>query len=128
MAFPATYNFNYYRGDYYSFVIRPKTSNGLQFNLDNFVYNESTNPNNATFKIASSRGSVGFASQRTCTVDVDATTGIITCVIPPSVGTTLTPGTWVYDVEITNPTDSVVYTLLTGTITVTDQISGATSL
>jgi len=28
MAFPGTYNFNYYRGDRYEFVIRPKTANG----------------------------------------------------------------------------------------------------
>jgi hypothetical protein len=31
MAFPGSYNFNYYRGDTAEFVIRPKTANGSAF-------------------------------------------------------------------------------------------------
>jgi len=40
------------------------------------------------------------------------------------VGSTLDAGTYVYDVQITSG-PSVIYTLITGTITVTEQVSGA---
>jgi hypothetical protein len=36
MAFPGTYNFNYYRGDTAQFVVRPKTSNGASFDLTDY--------------------------------------------------------------------------------------------
>ena len=36
MAFPATYNFSYYRGDTNQFVIRPKNSDGSAFDLDGY--------------------------------------------------------------------------------------------
>jgi hypothetical protein len=42
----------------------------------------------------------------------------------PGVGRQLNPGTYVYDVQITSGA-AVIYTLLTGTITVTDDITGA---
>ena len=47
MAFPGTYNFNYYRGDTFQFIVRPKDANGDQFDLDGYT---------AGFTIASSRG------------------------------------------------------------------------
>ena len=34
MAFPGTYNFNYYRGDTNEFVISPKNSDGTTFQLE----------------------------------------------------------------------------------------------
>jgi hypothetical protein len=48
MAFPGSYNFNYYRGDTAEFVIRPKTANGSAFDLTGF---------SADFFIANTRGS-----------------------------------------------------------------------
>ena len=36
MAFPGSYNFNYYRGDTAEFVVRPKTANGDAFDLTGF--------------------------------------------------------------------------------------------
>jgi len=42
----------------------------------------------------------------------------------PGVGNTLDAGTYVYDVQIENG-PSLVFTLLTGTITVTEQVTGA---
>jgi hypothetical protein len=116
MAFPGTYNFNYYRGDTAEFVVRPKTSNGGAFDLTNYT---------ASFTIANRRGSSG--SQTVATATVNSTTDIITCTITPSVGRTLAAGTYVYDVQITNtvPNPDVILTVLTGSITVTDDITGA---
>jgi hypothetical protein len=121
MAFPSTFNFSYYRGDSYQFVIRPKTSNSQQFDLTGYASED------ALFTIALSRGSAGISSQKLGTVDIDDSEGTITCTISPTVGKTLTAGTWVYDVQIEDTTGEIIYTILTGTVTVTDEISGATA-
>jgi hypothetical protein len=116
MAFPGTYNFNYYRGDTAEFVIRPKSNsnNNEAFDLTGYT---------AIFTIATARGVAGTAA----TAVVNDVTNIITCTIVPSVGRTLAAGTYVYDVQITNatPNPDVIFTLLTGTITVTNDITGA---
>jgi hypothetical protein len=117
MAFPGTYNFSYYRGDTYQFIIRPKNANGTTFVLDAYT---------AVFTIANRRGS--GAVQVIATATVDTANDIVTCTITPEQGRQLFAGTsYVYDVQITNvtPTPDVVFTLLTGSITVTDDVSGA---
>ena len=60
---------------------------------------------------------------------VNDVTNIITCTIVPSVGRALVAGTYVYDVQITNetPNPDVIFTLLTGTITVTNDITGSSA-
>lgn len=113
MAFPGTYNFNYYRGDTAEFVVRPKSSNGTAFDLTGYT---------ALFTIANRRGSTG--SQTSAQAVVDTVNDIITCTILPATGRNLTPGSYVYDVQIKNGT-ALIFTLLTGTITVTDDITGA---
>ena len=114
MAFPATYNFSYYKGDTNEFVVRPKNSDGSAFDLAGYT---------ADFYIATSRGDNPTFSVEANAV-VYSTNDIVTCTILPSIGSTLDAGTYVYDVEITSgPT--VVYTLITGTITVTEQVTGA---
>jgi len=116
MAFPGTYNFNYYRGDTYQFVIRPKNANGTTMSLDSFAENE-------VFTIANRRGSAG--TQVEATAVVDTANDIVTCTIEPAQGRLLSAGTtYVYDVQINNGA-GVIYTLLTGSITVTDDVSGA---
>jgi hypothetical protein len=116
MAFPGTYNFSYYRGDTYQFIVRPKNANGTVFTLDDYS-------DGALFTIANRRGSTGTQVVATATVDI--TNHIITCTITPEQGRELTSGTtYVYDVQIENGA-SIVYTLLTGLITVTDDITGA---
>lgn len=116
MAFPGTYNFNYYRGDTYQFIIRPKNANGATFPLDDY-------DGNAAFTIANVRGSTG--TQVAATATVDTTQDIVTCTITPTQGRELAAGTtYVYDVQIDNGA-GVIYTLLTGSITVTDDITGA---
>lgn len=118
MAFPGTYNFNYYRGDTFQFVIRPKTSNGGTFALDDYS-------GNAIFTISTDRGAAGVSNQIEATAVIDTSEDIITCTIEPDQGRQLEGGTsYVYDVQIDNGAD-VIYTLLTGTITVTDDITGA---
>jgi hypothetical protein len=113
MAFPSTYNFNYYRGDTAQFVARPKNANdGSSFDLTDY---------DGTFTIADVRGATG--TQISAEATVNETTDIVTCTISSTVGRDLEPGTYVYDVQIDNGIQ--VYTLLTGTITVTDDITGA---
>ena len=55
---------------------------------------------------------------------VDTVNDTVTCTILPGVGGTLDAGTYVYDVQIANGA-SLIFTLLTGTITVTEQVTGA---
>jgi hypothetical protein len=116
MAFPGTYNFSYYRGDTYQFIIRPKNANGTTFALDAYV-------GNADFTIANRRGINGTQVAATATVDIS--TDIVTCTITGEQGRELVAGTtYVYDVQIDNGA-GVIFTLLTGSITVTDDVTGA---
>ena len=116
MAFPGTYNFSYYRGDTYQFIIRPKNANGTTFSLDDYA-------GNADFTIANVRGSTG--TQISATATVDTGTDIVTCTITGTQGRQLVAGTtYVYDVQIDNGA-GVIFTLLTGSITVTDDVTGA---
>ncbi len=125
MAFPGTYDFDYYRGDTFRFVISPKTSAGATFPLDDY------SAAGAIFSIASSRGdspttsidSVADTSKLSAVIDTSA--DVITCTIKPGARTDLVGGsTYYYDVEIFNGT-TLRYTLLTGEITVTDDVTGA---
>jgi hypothetical protein len=116
MAFPGTYNFSYYRGDTYQFVIRPKNANGTTFALDDYA-------GNADFTISNRRGSTG--TQISATATVDTANDIVTCTITGATGRGLVGGTtYVYDVQIDNGA-GIIFTLLTGSITVTDDITGA---
>lgn len=118
MAFPGTYNFNYYRGDTTEFVVRPKNSNGDAFDLTGY---------SANFTIANKRGDAVDVVQYEAQAVVNDTTNIVTCTIIPSLGRTLAAGTYVYDVQITDetPNPDVILTILTGTVTVTNDITGA---
>jgi hypothetical protein len=115
MAFPGTYNFNYYKGDTFEFIIRPKDSNGNAFPLDAYL-------NGATFTIANQTGPGGI--RYTGSAVVNTVNDFITCTITPTVGQSLTTGTtWFYDVEIRNA--FTVYTLLRGTISITNDVTQA---
>jgi hypothetical protein len=113
MAFPGTYNFNYYRGDTFSFIIRPKDASGNVFQLNGYQ---------AAFTIANKRG-LG-ATQYTGQAVINTADDIVTCTIDPTTGRNLVAGqTWVYDVQIND--SSSTFTLLNGNITATDDITGA---
>jgi hypothetical protein len=118
MSFPATYNYSYYKGDTLEFVIRPKNSDGSAFDLEGF---------DADFTIATGRGTSTTSNPITdyeAQAVVDEANNLVTCTILPGVGIQLSAGTYVYDVQI-DASASEVYTLVTGTISVTDHITGA---
>ena len=120
MAFPGTYNFNYYAGDTFEFFIYPKNSTGGVFtDLGDY---------NPKFTIATSRGSVedvvlaSSASTQLLTT-IDGTGTYISCTIKPEGGRNLLGQSYVYDVEIEHDSNGKVHTLLTGTISVTQDIT-----
>jgi hypothetical protein len=113
MAFPATYNISYYRGDSYVFILNPKNSDGSTFNLNNY---------SGYFQIKEARGPSNPAII-SGNVSIDTPiTGSLTCTIDAEDGEDLDPGIYVYDVQITK-TDGTTYTLVTGTFTVTDDVT-----
>lgn len=114
MAFPATFNISYYEGDSYEFKIYPKNSVGGVFDLSGYT---------ASFFIATARGA--GATQFECDADID-NDSTVTCEIKPAQGRQLVAGTrYEYDVQVSNSTTGKVYTLLTGTVSVTADITGA---
>ena len=118
MAFPGTYNITYYKGDTLEFRIYPKDATGAVFDLTDY--------GNATFKIATERGAGGVAGQITGFAQIHSSNTYLTCAITPDNGDDMSAGTtYVYDVQIRKvgtPYD-FIYTLLTGTITVTDEVT-----
>lgn len=119
MAFPATYNIQYYQGDTYQFVIQPKSSSGETFSI-------SSTTHDAYFRIATQRGGAEGTGTASGTATISANSVI--CTIAPSVGNSLNPSTvYYYDVSVQSKTDpnNIVYTLLTGTISVTADIGSA---
>jgi len=114
MSFPANFNISYYKGDTNEFVLRPKNASGSAFDLAGYT---------ANFFIASSRGNNPTFRVEAQAV-INASTDIVTCTILPGVGGTLSAGSFVYDVQITSGA-ATIYTLVTGTITVTEQVTGA---
>jgi hypothetical protein len=118
MAFPGTYNINYYKGDTYEFRIYPKDAAGEPFDLTDFDGSES-------FTIANVRGS---EATTTIYAFADIVDDYVLCAIRPGDSLNLVAGTtYYYDVSIDKTGDEYdsVFTLLTGTITVTDHVSGA---
>jgi hypothetical protein len=131
MAFPGTYNFSYYKGDTYEFKIYPKNSDGTAFNLSSFADTESED--NARFFVATERGIAGVESQIECSAQIvtELSDTYILCTITPGQGASMNAGTsYVYDVEIRKTVEATPYilTLVTGTISVTDQVTGAGDL
>ena len=151
MAFPATYDFNYYKGDTFEFRIYPKKNDGTVFDLSSFylptnyantpddVTDSSAPYDSAQFTIATVRGATQVINGVTsavvpikCFARVDVGTNtFVQCAIRPTEGNQLVAGTeYVYDVEVRHPAggpDSPFYekviTLMTGKITVTDQVT-----
>lgn len=128
MAFPGTYNFNYYKGDTFEFKVYPKTSTGSAFDLTTYSTESSPPGNGAKFTISTARGTTGVASQLSATATISLDDNSITCRITPTIGNQLDANvSYVYDVQIDKGAgaSATVFTLLTGTITLTDQVTGA---
>lgn len=114
MAFPGTFNISYYEGDTYEFKIYPKNSIGGVFDLSGY---------SAKFFIATARGAGATQFECDASIGVDST---VTCEIKPAQGRQLAAGTsYVYDVQVANSSTGKVYTLLTGNVAVTADITGA---
>ncbi len=122
MAFPGSYNINYYRGDTLEFRIYPKDANGNTFSLSGY--------GGAKFWIQTQKGNAGYSSRIECIATISSDSSYVLCVIPPTTsgGLALTAGTtYVYDVEVSKTVSgsyNLVHTLLQGQITVTDHVSG----
>ena len=147
MAFPATYDFNYYKGDTFEFRIYPKKNDGTVFNLSSYQIDSDSSStidgvvdtvspyDSARFTISDVRGSAGAANKKDCFARISDDGTFVQCAIRPTDSTSLVAGTeYVYDVEVKKPAGAsgsgqyeIVQTLLTGKITITDQVTGATS-
>lgn len=130
MAFPSTYNFSYYKGDTFEFKIYPKNSNGTAFDLSTFATTAIPAGGGAKFTIATSRGSAGVNGKKDCPAVISLSDNSITCTITPDIGKTLSAAqnvSYVYDVEISKGSGATVHTLLTGNISITEQVTGATA-
>jgi hypothetical protein len=148
MAFPATYDFNYYKGDTFEFRIYPKKNDGTVFDLSpyysptnfanepDYVNDLSTQYDSAQFTIATARGVIpsnALQQPIRCFARVSDDNTYVLCAIRPTDAETLVAGTeYVYDVEVKKPAGlpgsgqyEIVQTLLSGKITVTDQVTGA---
>jgi hypothetical protein len=116
MAFPGELNLTYYKGDTQEFNIYPKQDGGNSpFYMTGYTIK---------FSIAEARGS-NSVIECYAVVDSDDPT-LARCAIRPADGAQLTPGTsYVYDIEISKDATPypLVYTILTGTVTVTDQVT-----
>lgn len=120
MAFPGTFNISYYKGDTYEFNIYPKDASGQPFDLSGY---------SVTFTIASSRGpnpDVTFSGYALIPTDA---TSVRCAIIPADAAEMVSGNSYVYDIEVSNTSEELpyplVYTLLTGTISVTSDITGA---
>jgi hypothetical protein len=120
MAFPGELNINYYKGDTYEFNIYPKLAGGSAMDLSGYT---------VQFKIGLTRGTTTLIE---CYSNIPTISGgedfpnYVKCAITPDAGNQLDPTkTYYYDVEIkkSGVPYPYVYTLLTGQILVTDQVS-----
>lgn len=122
MAFPGELNINYYKGDTHEFKVYPQKTDGSIFQLDDY--------SNATFKIAEVRGLAGVPDQITGSAIISPDGTHIICAITPTNGAAMDPSiTYVYDIQIYAPgsgTYDKVFTLLTGSISVTDDVTQGT--
>jgi hypothetical protein len=117
MSFPGTYNIRYYYGDTLEFRVFPKSSTGEVFDLSTFT--------SARFTIAANRNTP-VEQHIQCFAQIDPSNSNILCTIRPEDSDSLNPDlTYVYDVEISKPGNpyEIVYTLLTGSVTVTRDIT-----
>jgi hypothetical protein len=115
MAFPNLYNINYYRGDTYQFNIYPQNANNQVFSLAGYE---------AEFTIAEARSTTTGA--KTAFAAISNNNDFLQCTISATLGATLDPAiSYVYDVQISKGSGAskVVYTLMTGTLTVTADVT-----
>jgi hypothetical protein len=114
MAFPGELNITYYKGDTYEFDITPKKNDNTAFDLSGY---------SVKLVIGETRGTLSPIEGWS---EIDLGNNNIKCAITPGNGELMTAGeTYVYDVEIKKNSSpyNLVYTILNGTISVTNQVS-----
>jgi uncharacterized repeat protein (TIGR02543 family) len=118
MAFPGELNINYYKGDTHEFKVYPQKTDGSTFYLTDY--------SNSTFTIAEARGAAGVALgqiQASARIQSDH----VVCAITPENGKLMDPEkTYFYDVQVYSQgadTYDKVFTLITGSISVTDDVT-----
>jgi len=125
MAFPGTYNINYYLGDTQEFKVYPKNNDGSAFDLTGF--------SNPKFIIAPTRGAaVENQIAAYAEIATDPSGVHILCAIRPEDATKLDATIqYVYDIELILPESAernnksydIVHTVLTGNLTITQDIT-----
>ena len=118
MAFPGTYNFNYYAGDTFEFFVYPKNSTGGVF--------DDLSSYSALFVVGESRGASASVISSLSPSSASATVingDHVSCTIKPAGGRQLINPSYLYDVQIQNNTSGKIFTLLTGTISVTQDVA-----
>jgi hypothetical protein len=116
MAFPATHNINYYKGDTYEMLIKPRTSAGSEFIVTDTLYS-------VTFKLAPQRG--GPAGETVYGSSSILSENSVLAQITPSVAAQLdSTKTYFYDIRITSLSDpNIVYTLLNGSVSIVEGVT-----
>lgn len=112
MPFPVSYDISYYKGDTFELLVYPKDSAGNTLNLSGY---------SGLFTISTARGDSGIVVGNGSASIVNASS--VFCTIPATTGSAFLASQYVYDVQVTS--GSIVYTLLTGNVNVTQDISGS---
>jgi uncharacterized repeat protein (TIGR02543 family) len=123
MAFPGELNINYYKGDTHEFKVYPQTTTGSVFLLNDY--------SNSTFTIATERGTSPTPNSLMPEGRIFGSARIfsdhILCAITPENGAQMDPSLiYQYDIQVYAQgadTYDKVFTLLTGSISVTDDVT-----
>jgi uncharacterized repeat protein (TIGR02543 family) len=123
MAFPGELNINYYKGDTHEFKVYPQTTTGSVFLLNDY--------SNSTFTIATERGTSPTPNSLMPEGRIFGSARIfsdhILCAITPENGAQMDPALiYQYDIQVYAQgadTYDKVFTLLTGSISVTDDVT-----
>jgi hypothetical protein len=118
MAFPGTFNISYYKGDTYEFNVYPKDSSGNPFLLTGY--------SSAIFTMAQSRGAAGAETQITGYAEISVDQTHVKCAITPQNAAEMDDTKqYVYDVQVARDAEpyDLVYTILTGNISITKEVT-----
>jgi len=109
---PANYDLVLYRGDYFPMSITLRDASNVVMNLTGYTGK------------ASIRATYEDAVAYNFTVTIPApTTGAVQLVLPSSVSVTLAPGSYIWDVQLTEPGGANVRTYIAGDVKVYDEVS-----
>lgn len=111
MASPAKQNLTVTRGDTLTLVVTMTTDGSTPVNITGRTY---------AAQIRTSSEATSATASFTCTI-TDGANGVLTCTVPASTTSSLSPVVYVWDLQET--ASGVVSTLLSGTVTVVADIT-----